>query len=278
MSISKLCGVICAGLALVALSGAAQAQTGNPLAGNWQYSWTGSGSSLQGQVSDGYGNVGGLFAGAELTNNGTAVAYNSYCNDLGEEIPWNGTNGTQAPLNTTVYQLSNLTAGEIAGTSNGAGGSPLVSYDQNNNAIAAGQTVDGISGQQKVNTLEYLVATNWNAALNDTTGLDAGALQLAIWHLWGYTTPYGSGTSDGAAAVQAQTWVNAAESYVAANQSYTNADVLWIYNSPTQNQIMFDPTLFNPNGQVTPEGQSFALLLPGLLPIAFVIRRKLRKA
>jgi hypothetical protein len=271
----KRFGLFCTILALTAVAPLAHAQNGAPLAGTWSYSWT---PPLIGQVDDVNGGGGGYFPSTLTNGLNPPLATGSYCNDLNEEIGGNGQ--TVAP--TTVYSFANLTSAQLTGKT-------LVSVDTNTNLIDAGgsvftaggtaiTTVDAAASQAHIDEIEYLVANNWSPT---PTAVQASELQLAIWEAWGYGADgQNGGNTAGYQAAADAMWANA----VANGKTYTNANVLWVYNASNglvQNQIMYVPdggitTQSTPPS--TPEGASLALLLPGLFPVGLAIRRKLRKA
>jgi hypothetical protein len=282
LNIFKRIGSLCAVIALAAIANTAQAQDGLALAGSkvlggtaWSYNYSGSVLGYAG-VPGGYG---GLFV-STLTNNGNLFAVNSYCNDIQEEIG----PGKQTVSPTSVYRFSNLNSQEIdTNNTGGTGGDNSVnsggattgfaSKDGNGALVTAGQLNGaGLSGQQKVDALEYLVATYFYGSTVDHSGNTATSLQYAVWFMWGFNTYNSQGytQADGLNGLKAVNLgaYNMVEDAVNNGQQYSNPNVLWVYNSPVQNQIMF----------VTPEGESLALLLPGLIPVGFAIRRKVRKA
>jgi hypothetical protein len=186
--------------------------------------------------------VGGIFD-TTLYKNNVAVTRWSVCNDLGQYIP---------PINVTdVKSLQDVTAADVA-----AGW-----YTTDKNAVH----FDGgiTSGPDNRAGIAYLIATYLQpaAAAHDVT--TAKALQYEVWKLWGFNV-YWSNLS---ASEQALATTMAGQAADAITNNYYNASVWWVHSDDNQDQIV-----------ITPEASSLALLLPGLLPVALVLRKRAKRA
>lgn len=266
MNVFKRIGLLGAVITLAALTSFAKAD-------NWSYSWNGQYDGAISAQSNDPGN-GGRFR-ATLTDTTTAkvIAYGSYCNELGQNIE----QGTYIPTDVVALtsknqlQWENAVSAATTGTLGTYGGPSDTHVDTYSNITGFHSVADA-----QRNELAWVVAQHFFDAQGSTVegnALDESALQLAIWHLWGFDNiaAYG-GIDTSTAGGLAQSWVNDA----AAHADYINNNVLWVrLRKDDQNNIASyqDQIMF-----VTPEASSLAMLLPGLIPVGFALRRRFRRA
>ena len=248
MNVFKRVGLLSAVFGLSALASVAQADV-------FSYNWNGVYDGAVSAYAEENGNGGRFRATLTDVTTGQLVAYGSYCNELGQFI----SAGAVTPIE--VLSLTNLAAGDLTkGTVGGPHDLALFT-----------------AGQAHLGALAWVVAQHFNEAQGTTAAGVSDkeiSLQLAIWHLWGLGDPTNTSFNTSyplnayLTNTQAQTWVNDA---LANHSTYVNNDVVWVRLATTgafQDQIMY----------LTPEASSLALLLPGLIPIGIIIRRRSRKS
>jgi len=253
----KRFAVVLAVLACLAFASAASAQvTGT-------YTWSPqsivSSSGLNAAAYCGSGEYGGIFTGT-LYQGTTAVSTGySLCNELGANI-------------TGTFQVSVLSLNN----------STYYTYDN------SGITYNIASSPQAQGAIAYLVdsyltkfALGTSTAYN-TYSVDQkrAALQLAIWKLWGFNISSGLNSST----INALATSLVTEGTANYALGLTSNDVVWVHNPVLANGAGYQDQIvqliddgITTHGMTTPEGSSLALLLPGLLPAALILRRKSRK-
>jgi hypothetical protein len=248
--------------------------------GKWPPSGAGGGGIFHTQLREGAVVPGNPTSGALITQY-------SFCVETRQNIAA-GNN-----YNVSLIRLTEMNAAELANNTLGTFGPP---EDNTTIHLARDANRGGIAYLMN----KYLWATVGmpNGAAKNA---QAAGLQGAMWYLWGFNSGYNDagviGTEEAGDEFQSgfldpgtflsgpvgnQFWNLAAHNFVKeallyspnVNNQYRNSAVLWAH-SPVigQNSPRFQDQVF-----ITPEGSSLALLLPGLIPVAIVIRRRSRKA
>jgi hypothetical protein len=219
---------------------------------DWHYHW---GGNLIGSVHDGYSGYGGIFDGYLYDANAVNGASNpwtrySVCNELDQYI----SGGSDYQV--AVWQLTNLTSDEL--------NTPTFGPPQNNHDPHYARDAER-------GAIAWLIANHLDdyAVNPGASSVNASALQSAVWYLWGFTNVPMSSTA------------NALVTEGRLHPNYYNEGVLWLHNYTSdmwfQDQITFVNGTLGHDGVgtgVVPEASSLLLLLPGLVPLGLLARKR----
>jgi hypothetical protein len=127
--------------------------------------------------------------------------------------------------------------------------------------------------------IAYLVKTYLGAKQADAisvTADQATALQYAIWHLWGFDSEMLNPDPLPAIGPIYDQMLRDAAAHPTIDPDVVWVRLQWASGSEAayQDQIMYIPGTYNPRYHLSPETSSLALLLPGLLPVVLLLRRR----